>query len=35
MGVNISKFGAVITVGVVEINMDIYLWVFGFFTYMF
>lgn len=26
MWVNISKFGAVITVGVVEINMDIYLW---------
>lgn len=25
MWVNISKFGTVITVGVVEINMDIYL----------
>lgn len=34
MWVNISKFGAVITVGVVEINMDIYLWV-VFFTDMF
>lgn len=34
MWVNISKFGAVITVGVVEINMDIYLWV-VFFTGMF